>query len=347
MKELVKRKDSIDHLKHFGKKDSNLFIHDSYIESGHTERAKKFLEYRKLWESVSEGSKTPDFPYFVTFSFSDSCNLSCAHCYRTFNKDKTERHLLEYDEAVRLIDECKKIGVYSIGIGSESEVFVYKRIADVMKRISENRFEDTWVYTNGTLLNDERIDLILDSDVTRLSISVDAVTGETYRKTRGGDFNKLMSNIFNFLDKREKRKTKLPVLRVTAVKYNLTEPEIGLFVDFWSKIADEVDVQPLIDIKNIDELRYDKIEKINCIYPKRMLYITWNGDYKPCCSEFCKHLTIGNIRNMSIPDAWNSEYMRDLRLQLCGKKPLNKACLNCLRSLHSTEKYEPLTLKEK
>lgn len=342
MEELIKRKESIDHLKHSSKKDPNLIIYKSYVDSGETDKAARFLEYRKRWEAAGVKGEVPSFPYFVTFGLNNSCNLSCAHCYRTFNKDSSKKSLLEYDEVVRLITECKSIGVPSIALGSESEVFTYKRASDVIMLIASQDFADTWICTNGTLLDDDRIDLILDSNITRLTISIDAITKETYKKVRGGDFDKLMSNISNFLNKRKMRNRRLPVLRVTFVKYNLTEHEEKEFVDHWSGVADEVDVQPLVDIKNVDILRHKRVDNISCIYPNRMMYINWNGDYKPCCAEFCKHLTIGNIKDMGVLDAWNSEYMKDLRLQLNDRKPLNKACINCLKSLHSTEVYTPL-----
>jgi MoaA/NifB/PqqE/SkfB family radical SAM enzyme len=342
MKELLKRTDSINHLKHFGKKDPNQIIYDAYLESGDISRATKFLQYRKEWEMVGKTGAVPAFPYFVTLGLNNSCNLSCAHCYRTFNKDVFVKNSLKLNEVAGLINECKKSGVYSMALGSESEAFTYKHITDVIRLISEGDFVDTWICTNGTLLNDHYIELILKSNVTRLTISIDAMTNETYTKVRGQDFYRLMANIFNFLDKRKKLKKKLPILRVTFVKYNLTELESGAFVDYWSRIADEVDVQPLIDVKNVDELRHTSIEKVSCIYPNRMMYINWNGDYKPCCAEFCKHLTIENIKNVGIIDAWHSDYMQDLRAQLGGKKSLNRACLNCLKSLHSDESYKPI-----
>ncbi|MBF0329968.1 MAG: radical SAM protein [Nitrospirae bacterium] len=340
--ELIPRTEAIKHIIHRGSKDPNKIIYDYYVSHGDTQKAQRFLQYREVWESIRKGEKSLDFPPHVAFALSDACNLHCAHCYRVFNKDRTLKRRMEFDEIFKLIDECKEIGVHSINLGTESEMFLYDSILEVMAHIGSKRFEDFWVCTNGTLLNDEKINVILNSGVTRLSVSIDAVSNETYNKVRGKHFYKLMSNIFNFLDRREKRGTALPVLRVTMIKSNLTINECDDFIRFWSKIADEVDIQPLIDIKNIDLLKYDYIQDPYCNYPWTMIYINWNGDYKPCCSEFCKHLTIGNIKDMSIKDAWNSPYMIDLRRQFVEKK-VNKYCTNCLRSLNSGESYSALS----
>ena len=43
---------------------------------------------------------------------------------------------------------------------------------------------DFFVFTNGTLLNEKNSEMILNSSITRLFISLDAATEETYNKVR-------------------------------------------------------------------------------------------------------------------------------------------------------------------
>ena len=43
---------------------------------------------------------------------------------------------------------------------------------------------DVFLFTNGTLLNKEKSKMILESNITRLFISIDALTSETYNKIR-------------------------------------------------------------------------------------------------------------------------------------------------------------------
>jgi MoaA/NifB/PqqE/SkfB family radical SAM enzyme len=135
------------------------------------------------------------------------------------------------EEVRKLVDECKEIGVYSIGLGTESEMYLYKGIRDVIDYISAKDFDDFWICTNGLMLNDSHIKQILESNVTRLSISLDAISPETFEKTRGKGFYRLMSNIFAFLDKREKKKLKLPVFRVTCIESNLTSMRLNVLLN--------------------------------------------------------------------------------------------------------------------
>jgi len=341
-KQLMERHEAIEHIKHFGEHDPNYLIYEEYTRNGFPEKARRFLEYRKTWEAVRKGERHCDFPLHVTFGLSDSCNLSCPHCYRVYNRETSSKRHLEKSEIYGVIDQCRENGVFSIGLGTESELFTYKGADEIIRYVSSKEFDDFWIYTNGHFLNDHNISLILESNVTRLLVSLDAISEETYKKVRGKGFYRVMSNIFNFLEKRNRKPLQLPVLRVSFVKYNLNEHEADDFIAFWKKIASEVDIQSLIDIKNIDELKYDHIDNPRCNYPENMLYIKWNGEYKPCCSEFCKHLTIGNVAQMSLKDAWNSDLMKSLRSQFRGDLPLNKICVNCLSSLQSKAIYQPI-----
>lgn len=344
MEELLPRNEALDHIEHFGKNDPNLIIYNHFLKTGQEDKARRYKLYRETWEAVRKGVKTSDIPLFVTFSLNDSCNLLCAHCYRRFNKTRTPRRRLSIEDFKMLIDQCQELGVPSIGLGTECELFLHEQIEEAINYVSDRDFLDFWIMTNGLLLTDEKIKTILDSNATRLTVSLDAISNDTFRKVRGKGFYRIMSNIFKFLEEREKRQTTLPILRVSFIDYNLNTHECSDFINFWSRIADEVDTQSLIDVKNIDLLKYSEIspEKVKCNYPNNMLYINWNGDYKPCCSEFCKHLTIGNISSMGIMEAWNSGYINDLRSQLAGASLLNKICMNCLSSFHSKENYEPL-----
>ena len=43
---------------------------------------------------------------------------------------------------------------------------------------------DIFLFTNGTLLNEQKNKILLDSNITRLFVSLDAATNNTYQKVR-------------------------------------------------------------------------------------------------------------------------------------------------------------------
>lgn len=344
MEELMKRHEAIGHLVHRGEKDPNMVLYRAFLASGQEAKAARFLDYRKRWEESRANNTVSDIPLFVTFAFNNTCNLSCTHCYRAYNSYASPVDSMPFETTQALLRECKELGVPSIGLGSESEYFMGRDADRIIALATELDFEDVWLFTNGQLLDDRRARMVVDSGITRMSISVDAISRQTYKKVRNSEgFYKLMRNIYTFLELREKTKARLPVLRLTFVDYNLNTEERDTFVDFWRKTVDEVDVQPLIDVKNIDRLEYTEDTGHTCLYPNNTLYVDWAGEFKPCCTLFSRNLSIGRYPDMSVRQVWGSEALADLRRQLAREKPLNRTCINCLQSLRSGAKYSSLS----
>ena len=262
--------------------------------------------------------------------------------YRQYNPDKSNKNMLSWEEISRVITECSEIGIPAILFGTESEHFMHKDAMKAIEFAAEKGIMDIFVATNGVLLSDSIIDRLIEIGITRLTISLDALTEETYKKVRGGDFRKVIENINYFLEKREKSGKRLPVLRITFVKFNLNEHEELAFHNYWQDKVDIVDIQSLLDIKNIDVLKYKSIDSLDCTYPWTMLYISWDGSYKPCCSEYCKYLTLGNIAENTIAEIWKSKKMLRLRRDMLDLKNFPGACINCMRSLHSNTEFKAI-----
>ena len=86
---------------------------------------------------------------------------------------------------------------------------------------------------------------ILDSGLTRIRFSLDAFTSETYSKVRVGSIplEKVIKNIEDFLELKEKGNYKLPVVGVSFCKVKQNEHELEQFVNFWQPKVDLVTIQ--------------------------------------------------------------------------------------------------------
>ena len=116
--------------------------------------------------------------------------------------------------------------------------------------------------TNGSLLNEKKSLELIDSGLTRIMISLDAVKKETYEKVRiRGDYNKVINNIFRFIKLRDAKKKKLPIVRVTFVKTSSNFNEVQEFIKFWYNKADVIGTQnfnvPSVISNNYDILLND------------------------------------------------------------------------------------------
>ncbi|GIT26405.1 MAG: hypothetical protein CM1200mP41_24490 [Gammaproteobacteria bacterium] len=208
----------------------------------------------------------------------------------------------------------------------------------------QNGFHRHMMNTNASALTERRAKKLLDSGLTRLRFSIDAVNPVTYAKTRvGGDYNKVIRNIERFLNLKEAGGYKLPITGVSFCKMAGNEHEGAEFFTRWQDKVDIVTIQTFVPPTLDDDFRQyyasdqigtgDTLEKFNCVQPFQRVVIR-NYEITPCCSNFGTRLKIGDLRHDTVYDAWNSPKMKELRdIHRKGeyyKDPICKQCVDLI-----------------
>lgn len=184
--------------------------------------------------------------------------------------------------------------------------------------------------TNGTLLDDNAVNRILDSPLSILRVSIDG-NADTYQHIRGIDFHIVETNILNLIKKRDKTNSSLRVGIVMVVDEQ-TEKDQDSFYNKWSNIVDHVRFQP----KLIHSKRTDICPEL---FGKNYgsMAVLWDGTVIPCCVDYDGELQLGNIRQETVDSIWNGFAIKRLR-----KRHLNKnfpqMCKNC--SEYESQKAE-------
>ena len=166
----------------------------------------KYLDYRRDYYHSFEADKHgewPEFAHTVTMEFVNRCNLSCQMCYVA--NHAFPKATLELDTVKRLIDDIADQGKTGLLLGVGSEGLLYKDIRKVITHAVNVGVMDIILMTNGILLTPEFSEFLVRQEVSRVCISVDAATPETYEKVRGMDeLEKLESNIRGLVAARER-----------------------------------------------------------------------------------------------------------------------------------------------
>ena len=146
---------------------------------------------------------------------------------------------------------------------------------------------DIYFSTNGILLNEKISEKLIKSGLTRLQVSIDAVTQETYDKVRpGGSLQKVIKNLDNFLNLKIKLKSPTPLVRVNFVKTNQNEFELNFKI--LGKKVDMIGVQEFIKPTKLSmKLKVKKTFKkknFKCSFPFKQLVINNEQQVLPCCT---------------------------------------------------------------
>lgn len=288
-----------------------------------------------LEKSTAARALNRKFPLTVNIELLNKCNYKCSMCY-TVNHDG-DGVALGLDTAKAIINECAKNRLMTLFIANGSEPTISKDFKKIIN-YATSLIPDVAVFTNAVKLDSEMTDFLIHSGITRLNISLDAASKDTYKSIRGGDLDKIEENIHHFLY--ERGSTRPPLVRVSFVEQPMNKHEVNEFIDKWSGVADSVEIQCLQDFKNITSLPIvDNPEDLenetllinkHCYSPFSYIAIWSNGQISPCCSFHGTKINLGNIKKGdTILGAWNSEMMRSLRGQF-NLSVVNKICADCL-----------------
>jgi len=332
-------------LEKYSKEDPELILQNElYKKFG-----KRFLDYRQNYNrllSDDQHQQYLDYPMTVVLELVNRCDLECVMCYQGFRND-SEKFTVDEKILEKIFKDFKKNQLSALML-TASEPLLYKNIGKVLKKAEEAEIMDTFLFTNGSLLNNKNSEMILNSCITRMFVSIDAATEETYNKVRVPVGKKrleenrleiLESKIKNFINLRNSMKKKLPLTRVSFVALEENQHEVEEFKKKWEGIVDSVEIQRETSVKLYEEV--EKIKKGNTYKNKSKIYncnkpwgdmaIYSDGKVGPCCNLVGRMSPIGNIKDNNIYDIWNGEEMRKLREGFKKNSP-NTICKICIDS---------------
>ncbi len=306
---------------------------NAYLVSLLTKRfGQRFVDYRRDWELTERERKfVPPFPLLVGIETIDKCNLKCGHCVRRHASASGVK--LSWEAYTRVIDEGKEHGLPCIVFGAGNEPLMAPDILETLRYALRQGIMDVFLSTNGTLLTEQMVDALVGMELTRLEVSIDAATAETYKRVRGLDcYDKLVHLIRHTIAKREAAGSKLPLVRVSFVYQEGNQHEADEFIRQWHDVADKVDIQNLIDYTHLGVIKDVEVPPFFCPFPWNRVSIDAKGSISPCCTFYSRYFVGGNIHKDTIKAAWDSPLFRELRESLVNGRYF-KVCKNCFGDL--------------
>ena len=300
---------------------------------------KKWNDYRKKYDEAAN-LKILSFPIQIDFELNSSCNLKCPMCPISAEspKGKGKSTWFDFELYKKIIDYSYKQGTRAIKLNYVNEPLIRSDIIKFIEYAKNVGILDIYLSTNGMLLTQKISNELIESGLTRLQISIDAVSEETYQKVRpGGKLKTVITNLQNFLELKKIKKKITPLTRVNFVKTSLNESELDSFISYWSDKVDMIGVQEFVKptkVKNNTITSKKSFNKKNfkCSFPFKQLVITNEKKLLPCCTFWGEELPLNTLVNPEdLKKAWNSEKMLSLRkTHLNGNYQSIPQCRNCV-----------------
>lgn len=290
-------------------------------------------KWQKFRQTYNDASKLiiNDHPAQLDVELNSSCNLSCKFCIHGVRRIK--KHELGFDLFSQVMEQAREFGITSLKLNYMNEPLLLPELENYIRYARSQGMINVFLSTNGILLTDERARSLIDSGLTKLFVSIDAINARTYMLQRGSPkYNQVVHNTLNFIEVRNELQKKYPLVRVNFLRNKLNENEESEFIEYWSGKADMVIIQEMYE--TIDQVSNIFIPQdgrnFRCSFPFKQLVVNHQGDILPCCTMHGLKMVIGNVRSMTLYDAWNSPRMKSLRkLHLTGCYDLNPVCKYC------------------
>jgi radical SAM protein with 4Fe4S-binding SPASM domain len=295
--------------------------------------------------------KAMPFPNKVQIQTNSGCNGKCLFCPYTQVSRRLAEGKMETSLFHKIIDELSSYPNFvEVLFELHNEPLLDNRTFHFIKYVKTKspNYACTLV-TNGQTIDKFSLSEILESDIDKFIISLNAYSPETYERVVGLDYNHVKNNIDLILAEADLRHK----LMLSYVVTEQTAKEIQQARKFWYSKGIRTRAINITNragvLTNFAFLKprshtnvYTSSETIKafvarimsritgCFKPFSDMTILCNGDVILCCHDWDRTTVIGNVNKSSLKDIWNSPKINEIRKLTIRKKYSQiNLCNNC------------------
>lgn len=251
-----------------------------------------------------------DFPINIGLEVGNHCNLNCIMCCN--NTLQRKRGYMDMKLYRKIIDEIAEVSPNTrIWLDFYGEpLLVRYKLYFMIDYAKKKGIANVNMNTNGTLLNDEMAEMLLDSGIDFISVDVDGFSKEVYEQIRrGADRDIVYGNILNFIKKMKTRKENSPYFEVKVIEMEQNKDEVERIVNYWLDKKIGVGVRVLNNWGgNLKSVKHNiKQERVACGNAIGQLCITWDGRVTVCAQDCEATLAFGDLNKESIQEIWSKK----------------------------------------
>ena len=282
------------------------------------------------------------FPPMLVVSITNVCNLRCTHCYysKFIKLPNYHQNMLAWNIWEKICEETSHWSEVILNFGTDGEPLLHPRFLDMLRLARKYSIYPVNITTNGLLMGDKFSNMVIEENlVDIINISIDAYTPETYKKIRGGNFNKVIGNVENLIDHRNRANSPLKI-QVNFIDQPDSRGELENFKKQWEKQVDNVMIRTYYDAtsvtgetgSNITEKQeeFEKVERWPCQQLWRRFNISDDGTVRFCVDDWFNKTKLGDLKTQSISEMWTGEEYNRLRhLHITSQSDKIPYCSKC------------------
>lgn len=301
------------------------------------------------WSKITKNGVVSGLPLSITIEPTTACNLGCPECPSGLKQFTRAEGNLKTDFYKKIIDEVKQHAFY-LNFYFQGEPYINPNFLEMVSYANAKKIY-TATSTNAHFLTPQKAEETVKSGLSRLTISIDGTTQETYESYRkGGDLNKVLEGAKNIIEAKKKLNSKTPYV---IFQFLVVQPNEHQIEDA-KKLSTQMGVDEIrfktaqvYDYKNGNPLiptiekyaRYKKQTDGTYRLKNKLLnecwrmwsscVITWDGKIVPCCFDKDAKHQLGDLKENTLKQIWLNKKYLDFRKTLLNNRAEIDICQNC------------------
>ena len=301
------------------------------------------------WSKITKKGHVVGLPLSITIEPTTACNLGCPECPSGLKQFTRAEGNLKPDFYKKIIDEVQTHAFY-LNFYFQGEPYINPDFLGMVSYANAKNIY-TATSTNAHFLTKQKAEETVKSGLSRLTISIDGTTQETYESYRkGGSLAKVLEGAKNIIEAKKALKSKTPyvIFQFLVVKPNEHQLE---------------DAKKLATDLGVDEIRFKTAQVYdyqhgNSLIPENEKYarykkqtdgtyrlknkllnecwrmwsscvITWDGKIVPCCFDKDAKHQLGDLQSSTVKQIWQNTGYVKFRTQLLNNRSAIDICQNC------------------
>ena len=238
------------------------------------------------------------YPQALEVEVTTRCHLRCTICEHTYWKEPPRD--MTFEEFKRIVEQFPKLKwIGMTGIGSS---FLNKDFLEMLRYLkSKSIFVE--FYDSFDLIDEKAARQLIEMNIDKIWLSMEAATKETYEKIRAGtSFDKILNNVKNLIRLKMEMQNPFPELWFHYIINKDNEHEMPQFVELVHSLVqnDDMNYATLIFFTNL--LHFKEVEHL-----------------RPTITKEIMDRTLEKGRELGIFINWNENVSRSEPITKCTK----------------------------
>lgn len=299
-------------------------------------------------------SLKPPFPKELFLELNNICNHHCFFCSNS--KMRRDKEFLDDGLAKKIMLDAFRLGATDISFYATGEPLISPNLPEYIKLAKDIGYKYIFLTTNGSLGGDEKIKSIIDAGLDSIKFSINAGTKESYARVHGrDDFDKVLENLKKWFEYKNSSGSKMRIFcsfvptPETSGEVSTLSEKIRAYLDEdinarscsnqGGNMIENNEIVAINPANILGTLRENQFTKI-CPDPFNRVVVSSEGYLTACVVDYQNALTVADLREMNIGDAWHNQIFEFLRKKHLDGELANTICDNCINN--RSNNFEPL-----